>query len=628
MCGIVAVFDYLSTGRRVDPGVFDSVVDTLAHRGPDGRGTWHDGPVSLGHRRLAILDPTEAGSQPMVHTSGDFVVTYNGEIYNFRQLRTELEELGHSFRTNCDTEVLLAAYAQWGTEAVTRLNGIFAFALWDGRRRRLWMARDRLGVKPLFYSTADGLLRAASEPKAIVADPAFPRRPSREAINAFLSFGYVPSPMNGFEGVLQLPPGSEAVVSGGEVSVRPYWQLSMGEVSMSYDDALGQFADRLQAAVARQMVSDVPISGFLSGGVDSAAVVSRMAAAGQQTVRSFSVSFQDASFDEAPQAARTAGLIGTDHTEVQVEFDLLDTLDRMIDHCEDPFADSSSLAVYHLCRVAREHVSVALSGDGADELLAGYSTYPATELARWYRLLPSPARSAVRGLVGRIPASDRRYSFQQFADRFARGAEEGQGGDFASWRVHLDRAQKELVGRRGYFDGLPNPIESYAERYHQAPDAQNRLKRMLWADLSFYLPADMLVKVDRMSMAHGLEVRVPFLDHELVEFCAGLPERYLRRHRSRGPGKRILRDYLRQQLGPQVAGRSKRGFNVPVEKAMRTVLWDRFHEAVNEPGFRDSGPFDVERLEAFAERHRQREIDAGHALFSIMVLALWWSRWF
>jgi asparagine synthase (glutamine-hydrolysing) len=627
MCGIVGLLDRGQGRLTVEPATLDAMVDSLAHRGPDGRGVWRDGPIALGHRRLAILDPTPAGAQPMLHPSGQYAVAYNGEIYNFRDLRSELESLGHRFRTDCDTEVLLAAYAQWGAAAVARFNGIFAFALWDAVRRRLWLARDRLGVKPLVYAAHGGVLRFASEAKAILADPEFPRRPSPEGLRAFLTFGYVPAPWTGFDGIRQLPPAHEAVVEDGRMTIRPYWALSMRETPRSYPDALDEFQGRLQAAVARQMVSDVPLGGFLSGGVDSAAIVSCMACSTQDTVRSFSVAFAERSFDESARAAATAMRARTDHREIPVSLDLADTLDRLVEFCEDPLADSSSLAVYHLCRAAREHVTVALSGDGADELLAGYPTYQATELACAYRRLPSPLRRLARGCVGLLPVSEKRYALQQFASRFVHGAEEGEGRDFASWRVHLSHAIQTRLCRPDFLAGPCDPIEWYAEHYRAAPEAASRLKRMLYADLVFYLPSDMLVKMDRMSMAHGLEVRVPFLDHELVEFCASLPDRFLVRRFSRRPGKRILRDVLRRQLGPEIHRRPKRGFNVPVESAMRGVLWGRLCEAVHQEKFRRDGPLDVGRLMAFAREHRERRLDAGHALFSVLVLALWWDRW-
>ncbi len=627
MCGIVGVFDFSGTGRHVDPQVFDKMVDSLAHRGPNGRGTWHADGLSLGHRRLAVLDPTPDGAQPMVSHDKQVVLTYNGEIYNFRELRQELAQAGHCFRTGTDTEVILAAYRAWGTDCVDRFNGIFAFALWDVPRRRLWLVRDRLGVKPLYYSLAGGTLRFASEIKALLADPAFERRPSREGLNAYLSFGYVPAPLSGFDGVLQLLPGHEAIVENGTLTTRRYWSLSMHTVPRSLEAAREEFSERFRTAVRRQLVSDVPLGAFLSGGIDSAAVASAASDLTPQGVRTFSVRFDEDSFDEGPQAAETALLIGARHEEIRLDLDMAAGVDTLVDACEGPFADASSIAVLSLCRETARSVTVALSGDGADELLAGYATYSAGTLARPYRMLPAWMRRLARRAVTRLDASDVRYSRRQFAERFVLGAEEGEGRDLASWRVHLRDGDKRVLCKPRYFDGDVDPLDLYARHYREAREADCRLKRMLYADLTFYLPNDMLVKVDRMSMAHGLEVRVPFLDHELVEFCASLPPQFLAQPPFPGRNKLILRNHLRTRLGAGVADRKKRGFNVPVEKGMRNGLVRQFRDAVSQSAFAQDGPFEATRLLEFADRHARREIDAGHALFSVLMLARWWDRW-
>ncbi len=442
MCGIAGAFDYQRRGLTINPGHVDRMVDALAHRGPNGRGVWHGDGIALGHRRLSILDPTAAGAQPMRLAARQLVVTYNGEIYNFRELREELHHAGHHFHTECDTEVLLAAYAEWGTAAVERFNGIFAFALWDGHSERLWLVRDRLGVKPLYYSTQGGLLRFGSEVKAILADPTFQRRPNRAGLDSFLSFGFIPAPETGFEEIRQLPPASELIVEQGRLRIRQYWQLTMGEADYTPEQAQELFAEKFSHAVRRQLVSDVPIGGFLSGGIDSAAVVAEMARASTQKVRTFSAGFEDASFDERSAAAETAELIGTEHADLLVKLDVEETVDKFLAQNDDPFADSSSLAVYHLCQAAAQRVTVALSGDGADEMLGGYSTYSATSLAASYRCLPNWSRALVRQVVAAMPASDSRYNIQQFASRFVNGAEQPEGRDLGSWRIHFDGAHK------------------------------------------------------------------------------------------------------------------------------------------------------------------------------------------
>ena len=627
MCGIAGVLDYQQRGLTINPVHVDRMVDSLAHRGPNGRGVWRADGIALGHRRLSVLDPTAAGAQPMHYAARQLVVTYNGEIYNFKELRAELQVAGHRFQTECDTEVLLAAYAEWGTAAVERFNGIFAFALWDGQARRLWLVRDRLGIKPLYYSIQGNLLRFGSEVKAILADPEFQRRPNRAGLDSFLSFGFIPAPDTGFEEIRQLPPASELVIENGRMRQRQYWKLTMGESDLTLDEAQEQFAERFSKAVRQQLVSDVPIGGFLSGGVDSAAVVAEMARGSSQRIRTFSAGFEDATFDERSAAAETAQLIGTDHTDLLVKLDVEDTVDKFLTLNDDPFADSSSLAVYHLCQAAAQRVTVALSGDGADELLGGYSTYSATTLAASYRRLPNWSRALVRQMVAALPASDSRYNIQQFATRFVQGAEEPEGRDFSSWRIHFNDGQKFAMCRPHFLTHKSDPVGVYADHYHSAPGATTRLKKMLHADLTFYLPSDMLVKVDRMSMAHGLEVRVPFLDHELVEFCATLPSTMLAHLPFPKQNKLILRRHLKARLGTSLSQRKKTGFNVPIEKALRGPLWSRFYDAVSSTRFRQEGPFEVSKLLSHAARHVTHEIDAGHALFSALVLADWWERW-
>jgi asparagine synthase (glutamine-hydrolysing) len=628
MCGIAGVFDYRSTGFQISPDVFDEMVDVLAHRGPDGRGVWCDAGIALGHRRLAILDPTESGAQPMSDSHNRYQLTYNGEIYNYRELKKELTALGHSFKTNCDTEVILAAYAEWGREAVRRFNGIFAFALYDRNQKLLWLVRDRLGVKPLYYSTAGNVVRFASEIKSILADPQFVRLPNPRGLSTFLSFGYVADPETGFKGVFQLPPAHEAVIQNGSFQLYKYWSLSMQTIERSSQEAEAEFSRLLSSAVEQQLVSDVPLGAFLSGGVDSAAIVAEMKSVANNDVHTFSAGFRSSSFDESDLAAETANRIGTNRHRLTADMNLEETVQQMSQYCDGPFADSSSLAVYHLCKVTSENVTVALSGDGADELLAGYSTYRAGHLASVYRHLPKWLRASCRKAALSLPISDSRYNTRQFAERFVLGAEEPVGRDFSSWRVYLRDSDKRSLCKADFFSADDSPLDDYAAHYLNAPDATSPLKRMLHADLTYYLPNDMLVKVDRMSMAHGLEVRVPFLDHELVEFCASLPDRFLMSRFRPSKNKIILRKHLSRKIGPGISSRKKTGFNVPIEQAMRDELYPLFQDAVQNSSFASDGPFQTEDLLAWAQAHRNREIESGHALFGILMLALWWDRWF
>lgn len=626
MCGITGIFHYGDRERPVAPRLLREMTALLAHRGPDGEGIWCEGPVGLGHRRLAILDLSTAAAQPMSDLSGNLVLTFNGEIYNFRELRERLEGHGHHFRSSGDTEVLLAGYSQWGRDVVQHLSGIFAFALWDARRRELFLARDPLGVKPLFYSDDGASFRLASEVKAILRDPTVKREFNHEALDAFFTLGYTPAPATGFREVSQLLPGHAATVSETGFRCWRYWlsPYSPEPSRADFDTALAGFEERLDRAVRSQMVSDVGVGAFLSGGLDSAAIVRSMCRADRGPIRAFSVGLDWETFDELDRARETARRLGVDHAERRVRIDDASVLPALSRHLEEPTADSSVLPVYFLCQHAAEHFKVALAGDGADEILAGYATYVATRLAGYYRRVPGILRrKLIRPLARRIPESDRKYSLRDLSDRFTYGAELGPGTDHCSWRTIFTDDLKRRVYDAGFLRGVEEgrPLERYAEHISSVPASRESLAGLLNADMEFYLPNDMLVKVDRMSMAHGLEVRVPFLDIDLVRYCADLPGEYKLKHgRIR---KHILRESLRRTLPPSVLRAPKSGLNIPVDQWMRGMLRDLLFEAVDQ--VRDElGVFlDVGEVRKMAEEHRHERAQFGHALFVVLMFALW-----
>jgi asparagine synthase (glutamine-hydrolysing) len=628
MCGIAGVVDLQGRGRVPSPDVVDAMTDALAHRGPDGRGTWRNRDAALGHRRLAILDPTPAAAQPFVGRSGrsDVALTFNGEIYNFKALRAELEAKGHAFVTTGDTEVLLAAWIEWGPRCVEKLNGIFAFAIVDGKR--VFLARDHIGIKPLFYAVHDGVLRFGSELKAILADRSVARAPDLAALDCFLTHAYVPAPLSPFAGLVQLEPASTLSAVIGEPSslvVARYWRPTVGERDVSYDDALAELRTRLHASVEAQMVSDVPLGAFLSGGLDSASVVAEMVAlTSRQAVRTFSIGFAQASFDERAGAAHTARVLGAEHRADVIDLDLDRTVVDVASTNDDLLADPSLLAVDHLCRMTRREVTVALSGDGADEIFAGYPTYAATYAARGWRMVPSPLRHlAKRGVQRALPPSTERYSPRDFALRFLGGAEKGAGRDFASWRRYFDDDDRRVLVRPAAVrDGAA--LDRYARTLDEAGPRATMLKRMLVADLLFYLPNDMLVKVDRASMRHGLEVRVPFLDPTFVDFALSLPSRFLLS--PRGETKRILRSHVEKTVSRATARRKKRGFSVPVGTALKGAMGDTLLDAVRSRAFASDGPLDVAAVEQRLRAHRAGEVDATYPLYAVLVLALWWRN--
>lgn len=400
---------------------------------------------SSGHRRLSVLDPTAAGVQPMRYAARQLVVTYNGEIYNFRELRQELEAAGHHFATNCDTEVLLAAYAEWGTAAVERFNGISAFALWDERAQRLWLVRDRWGLKPLLFD-ARGLVAVRQRSQSDPRRSGLHSPPNRAGLDSFLSFGFIPAPETGFEDIRQLPPASEIIIENGRLRLRQYWQLKMGEADYTADEAQELFAEKF----SKQFASNWSVTSHWVAFCRAELIRPRLSPRCSEPAHrrsAHSPGFEDASFDERSAAAETAQLIGTDHSDLLVKLDVEETVDKFLALNDDPFADSSSLAVFHLCQAAAQRVTVALSGDGAVRIAGGDLTDTATTLAASYRRLPNWSRALVRQMVVATAASDSRYNVQQFASRFVAGAEEPEGRDFGSWRIHFNDGHKSNMCR-------------------------------------------------------------------------------------------------------------------------------------------------------------------------------------
>jgi len=626
MCGIAGIFHYDDPSRPIDEGVLTAMTDSLAHRGPDGEGMWTAPGVGLGHRRLAIIDLSEGGRQPMLDETGSLVITFNGEIYNFRELRAELETKGHRFRSNSDTEVILAAYREWDAEVVRKLSGIFAFAIWDAERRRLFLARDPIGIKPLFYSAQHGTLRFGSEIKAILSDPAVDRELDEAAIDAFFTFSYTPAPATGFRHVRQLLPGHFAIVDRSGLRTQRYWDQPYADhvESTDFASAVADFTERFNRITKAQLVSDVPVGAFLSGGLDSAAVVRAMKRAGSSEVHALTVGFGADGFDERDPARITAHALGVTLDEQEASLDDVTLFRELSLHMEEPTADSSMLPVYLVCRAASRRFKVCMSGDGADEILAGYDTYRATAAAARYRRLPRFIR---RGLIGplarRLPIRDGKYGLHQVATRFVQGAEFGPSRDHCAWRLIFNDGLK----RRLYSDELRSrvagndPLAAYAAFVDAVPPGRERLAGLLHADTAFYLPNDMLVKVDRMSMANSLEVRVPFLDVEMVRYAANLPADF-KLHRGR-VRKHILRESLRGSVPNSVLDRPKSGFNIPVERWMRGELRELLFDTVAAQRDRVSRFLNLRELESVAAEHAQRRADHGHALFAVLMFALW-----
>jgi asparagine synthase (glutamine-hydrolysing) len=626
MCGIAGIFHYQDFQRPVDRDLLLATTRTLAHRGPDGEGIWSEGPAGLGHRRLSILDLSDAASQPMTDETNRFVITFNGEIYNFQELRSLLERSGHRFRSTGDTEVVLTGYKEWGRDVVQRISGIYAFAIWDSTDKTLFLARDPLGVKPLFYSLAGDSFRFGSEIKALLRDPAVDRRFNFVGLDAFLTFGYTPAPRTGFESVSQLQPGHTALVSGRGVEFQRFWQspYTESEIDLSPAEAESEFTALLDRITGSQMISDVGVGAFLSGGLDSAAIVRSMIGADAGPVRAFGVGLDWHAFNEIDRARQTAQALGVDFSDQIVGLADAGILADLSRHLEEPTADSSCLPMYLLCKQAVQHFKVAMSGDGADEILAGYGTYSATLAARYYRMLPGfVRRKIISPLAALIPRTNAKYPLEDIVSRFLYGAELGPGLDHSAWRVIFNDPMKDCLYAEEFRSRVTNsaPLQQYADYIEEVPAARGTLAGLLHADTSFYLPNDMLVKVDRMSMANGLEVRVPFLDVDMVRYCASLPNAYKLRHGH--VRKHVLRESLRESVPGSILRAPKSGFNIPVDQWMRGYLREMLFDSLE--SVRDDLAIflQVNEVKRLADEHRSGRNNAGHVLFVVMMFCLW-----
>ncbi len=629
MCGICGVLHF--DGHPPSMEVLSAMTDSLRHRGPDGEGIYIEGSIGLGHRRLAIIDLSEAGKQPMSNEDHSVWITYNGELYNFFDIRKELEERGHIFRSGSDTEVILHAYETWGVDCLSRFNGMFAFALWDSAIQRLWLVRDRLGIKPLFYLHRRDRLLFASEIKGILCDPTVKRQIDLHGLHHYLSLNYTPAPFTLFCNIRQLPPAHFLLVErDGQSRLEAYWDISYREKRDGNEKQLTEeFEHQLAEAVKKQMVSDVPLGAFLSGGVDSSSIVYWMSRNSDQAVKTFSIGFREDSFNELDYARRVADLCKTGHHEHMVTPDAINVLPTIVWHAEEPTADSSMLPMYYLSEMTREKVTVALSGDGADETLAGYDTYSAYYLAILYRWIPGPIRRKfLRPMVERLPISHAKMSWDFKLKLFVRGAELDYEAGHASWRTIFDEDAK----REMYRNDLPGLLESvanvntldlYRSTFSQTA-AVHPLDRMLYVDTRFYLPNDMLAKLDRMSMAHSLEVRVPFLDHQLVEFVASLPPNL--KLKNFFYGKYALKKILHRAMPELPVGRKKQGFNVPKGIWFTGELRDFVLDHLSARQINRMELFKPASVSRLINEHMANKKDNSHQIWGLLYLSLWWQQ--
>jgi asparagine synthase (glutamine-hydrolysing) len=608
--------------RQASPAARATVAamcQALHHRGPDEGGLLAAGPLVMGMRRLSIID-LAGGRQPIANEDGTVSVVCNGEIYNYRELAARLRARGHTFRTGSDVEVIVHLYEEHGVDGVRLLRGMFAFALWDARARRLVLGRDRLGIKPLHFATDGRRLLFGSELKAVLAG-GFERELNLEALHHYLTLSYVPAPLTVYAGIHKLLPGHLLVVENGRLRLEQYWHLDHPPPveGLSTAEHVDLLREHLSDAVRSHLVADVPIGVFLSGGLDSATVLSLMRDHETGPIKTFSVGFPEASFNELARARATATRYETEHHEMVIPSTVTDTIPALIEAFDEPFADSSAIPLYYLSRFAREHVKVVLSGEGGDEVFGGYQTYVASKLAHWYRQMPELlSRRLVPAVVERLPVSHRRVSFDYKAKRFVRGALATPARAHLSWKeIFTDEAKAELYARGA--DGLPPTADLFANVMAACPSA-DWLERLLYVDTQLGLPDDMLTKVDRVTMAHALEARVPLLDHLLVEFMAGVPSR-LKLHGL--TTKYLLRRAVRDRLPRSVLRGGKRGFNVPLPGWLAGDLRSFVGDTLAPARIAAGGLFRPGVVARLVDEHVGRRADHSRNLWALIVFEHW-----
>jgi asparagine synthase (glutamine-hydrolysing) len=619
VCGIAG---FTHRGGVAERDLIERATRTLTHRGPDQQGTHQSSTVSLGAVRLKIID-LAAGDQPLFSQDRDTVIVFNGEIYNHAELREELEARGHRFQSRCDTEVVLRAYLEWGRECLPKLRGMFAFAIWQESGKRLLLARDRMGIKPLYYARRGGDIHFGSELKAILEHPDVERKICQAGLSLYLNLNYVPSPYTLVEGIVKLPPGHWLEWQDGRVETGAYWRLQLKpQANWTLGAAKEQLDSLLSVSVREHLISDVPLGVWSSGGLDSSTILHYAAQAYPGRLKTFSVSFRGRSFDESEYFRLVASAYGTEHHEFDLNpgEDLAASIEDLAGHSDEPSADAGALPVWFLSKMCRRQVTVALSGEGADELFGGYITYIADRLATPVRRTPAALRRLALGALRWWPASNDKVSLEYKLKRFLAGSLLPADEAHLFWNGTFSEAEKRELCR---FENHP-PLRSLFETLLPEAAIAGSLNRYLWFDQLCYLPDDILNKCDRMSMAHSLEVRPAFLDHRIVEFAATLPENF----KVRGSTlKYVLRELMQDKLPRAVLRRRKQGFDIPIHDWFRGPLRALLLDTLSEEAVARSGLFRPAAVRSLIRTHLDKKANLGYHLWGLLILFLWIRRW-
>lgn len=620
MCGIYGVVAR-TPDSSMDRTPLQAMSDVLRHRGPDDAGCYVAEQIALGVRRLSVIDLL-TGRQPVTNEDQTMWLVCNGEIYNYRELRGRLEKKGHAFASESDTEVVIHAFEEYGDRCVEHFNGMFVFAVWNAHRRCLTIARDRLGIKPLYYWSNDDLLVFGSELKAVIAHPDVPRSIDLIALDQFLSLEYIAAPRTIFQGIHKLPPGHRLVFNETGLRVERYWDLTLREIPDDDVTCAEMLTDLIRDAVRLRLVSDVPLGALLSGGIDSSTVLAFMAESSSTPVRTFSIGFDDQTYNELPYARTVAARFGADHREEVLRPDIASLAERVVWHLDEPFADFSVFPTYLVSRLASESVKVVLSGDGGDEVFAGYDTYVAQSIDRYYRWLPASLRqSALPALMDRVPPQPPKKGLVNKAKRFVEGAALPASLQHTRWMLFVSEDDKTRLYRpelRASLNGCA--AASFLEGFFEQAAALDALAQQQYVDVKTYLVDDILTKVDRMSMAASVEARVPLLDHRIVEFALSLPPHSKLR---RGRTKVILQQAMRGRLPKEVLNRPKQGFSIPLKHWLRGELRPMMTDLLSADCVRRRGYFEPQTVDGWVSEHLEGRANHSHRLWALMVFELW-----
>ncbi len=625
MCGICGTFLF-SHEAQVDAAEVRRMNAQIIHRGPDEDGFFLNGRIGMAMRRLSVVD-LSSGQQPISNEDGTIWIVYNGEIYNYPDLKRDLENRGHRFKTRSDTEAIVHAYEEYGVDCPTKLNGMFAFAIWDARKERLFLSRDRLGKKPLYYYKDNERLVFGSELKSLLQAKNVPRQVSKEALDLYLTFEYVPAPHSIFADIFKLPAAHSLMIDGeGKTEIRQYWDLHFHENGYHPQDLEEGLVHLLQDAVKIRLMSDVPLGAFLSGGIDSSCIVALMAQAMKEPVKTFSIGFQEGSYNELNYARAIAKHFKTDHKEFILRPSALDLTEKLVKHLDEPLGDFSIFPTYLVSKMAREHVTVVLSGDGGDELFGGYDTYLADSMYRRYRKIPAAIRNHVVMPVTRcLPPGEKKKGWRNRLKRFVEGTRYPEDLQHVRWMMFLaDEEKAQLYGE------AMAPVRSqylpydYIRHYFANADSQDYVNRQLYVDIKTYLCDDIMVKVDRMSMAASLEARAPFLDYRVVEYAATIPGAL----KIRGAQtKYILKKAMAPLLPPEIINRGKEGFSIPIKNWLREELRPMMLDILSPARMRRDGFFNADYVQNLVNEHLQGVENHSHRLWALMVFSIWRDRY-